>query len=394
LRIVDVKTMVLRRFLLIRVETDEGIYGLGEGHCSKEQIMALERLIVEQDPTDVERVMLKIRSTGAFKPWGSAVSAVEMALWDIAGKAAGLPVYRLLGGKIRDRVRIYCDCGAGLPSDPDDPASRYTPEAYAENARRRLEMPQGFTILKFDIGFHGSQLRYVPGGTYEVYWSYPARGQVTERGLKAEVACVRALKDVLGDKVGLALDCGPGQTIPDALKLAQALEPFNVLWAEDLLTGDFTPYVDAEAYRLVTSRTTTPILTGEQIYLRQGFKSLIERHAVDIVAPDICDVGGLAEAKWIAEFADLYGLLIAPHSLGLPIVFMANVHAAAAMPQNFIAFEFHMADAPWWEDIADGIEKPLISEGFADVPETPGLGVELNEKEVRKHLADGETFFE
>jgi L-alanine-DL-glutamate epimerase-like enolase superfamily enzyme len=160
------------------------------------------------------------------------------------------------------------------------------------------------------------------------------------------------------------------------------------------LTGDYVPYVDAEAYRLLTSSTSTPILTGEQIYLRQGFKSLIDLHAVDIVAPDICDVGGLAETKWIAEFADLYNVLAAPHSLGLPIVFMANVHAAAAMPKNFIAFEFHMADVPWWEELVKGIEKPLVKDGFTKVPDTPGLGIELNEKAVREHLAEGETYFE
>ena len=394
MKIVDLKATILERFVVIRLETDEGIYGYGEAHCPKEHVMNLKRSIVGQDPTDVERVMMRIRHRGAFKPWGSGVSAVEMALWDIAGKAAGLPVYKLIGGKTRDKVRGYCDCGAGVRLDPENPASAYSPEAYAEKARRRMKMPQGFTILKFDIGFHGGQLLSVPGGVYEADRMYPTRGHATEKGLKAEVACVKAVKEVLGDQIGLALDCGPGQTLPAAISLAKALEPFSVLWAEDLLTGDFVPYVDAEAYRLLTSSTSTPILTGEQIYLRQGFKSLIDLHAVDIVAPDICDVGGLAETKWIAEFADLYNVLIAPHSLGLPIVFMANVHAAAAMPKNFIAFEFHMADVPWWEDLVKGIEKPLVEDGFTKVPDTPGLGIELDEKVVREHLAEGETYFE
>jgi len=394
LKITDLKAISLGRASVIRIDTDEGIYGYGEAHCPKQQVMLLKRFILGEDPTNVERVLRKIRHRGAFKPFGSPVSGIEMALWDIAGKAAGLPVYRLIGGKVRDKVRVYCDCGSGVRLDPEDPKSAYSPEAYAEKARIRMKMPQGFTILKFDIGFHGGQLLSVPGGAYEAEASYPTRGHVTERGLKAEIACVEAIKNVLGDKIGLAVDCGPGQTLPSAIKLAKALEPFNLLWAEDLLTGDHTPYTDPKAYRLLTSSTSTPILTGEQIYLRQGFRDLIEQHAVDIVAPDICDVGGLSEAKWIAEFADLYGLLIAPHNMGLPIVFMANVHAAAAMPQNFIAFEFHSADIPWWEDLVKGLEKPIIKDGFVEVPENPGLGVELDEKVVRKHLPEGESYFD
>ena len=394
MKITDLKAMTLGGFTVIRIDTDEEICGYGEAHCPKQQVMFLKRFIIGEDPTNVERVMKKIRFRGAFKPFGSPVSAIEMALWDIAGKAAGLPVYKLIGGKIRDKVRVYCDCGAGVRLDPDDPKSAFSPEAYAEKARIRMNMPQGFTILKFDIGFHGGQLLSVPSGVYEAERAYPTKGHVTERGLKAEIACVEAIKDVLGDKIGLALDCGPGQSPPAAIKLAKALEPFNVLWAEDLLTGDHTPYTDAKAYRLLTSSTSTPILTGEQIYLRYGFRELIEQHAVDIVAPDICDVGGLAEAKWIAELADLYGLLIAPHNIGLPIAFVANVHAGAAMPQNFIAFEFHSADIPWWEEIVKGLEKPLIKDGFAKVPDSPGLGIELNEKAVRKLLPEGEKYFE
>ena len=397
LKITDLKAITLGRVSIIRIDTDEGIYGYGEAHCPKQQVIPLKRFILGEDPTNVEKVMKKIRFRGAFKPFGSQISAIEIALWDIAGKAAGLPVCKLLGGKVRDKVRVYCDCGAGVLWDPDDPTSAYSPEAYAEKARRRMKMPQGFTILKFDIGFHGShggQLLSVHGGSYEAEDLYPTKGHVTERGLKAEIACVEAIKDVLGDKIGLAVDCGPGQSLPSAIKLAKALEPFNLLWAEDLLTGDYTPYTDPEAYRILTSSTVTPILTGEQIYLRHGFRDLIEQHAVDIVAPDICDVGGLAEAKWIAEFADLYGLLIAPHNVGLPIVFMANVHTAAAMPQNFIAFEFHSVDIPWWEDIVKGLEKPMIKDGFVNVPDSPGLGIELNEKVMRKHLSEGEKYFE
>lgn len=394
MKIVDLKTTYIDRFLVLRIDTDEGIYGYGRAGGERKVLENLKRYIIDQDPTDVERVMMRLRWRGGFKPWGNAISGIEVALWDIAGKTAGVPIHKLLGGKTRDKVRVYCDCGSGVRLDPEDPTSAFTPEAYVEKARRRMRLPQGFKILKFDIGFHGRQLLSVQGGSYEALETYPTRGHVTEIGLKSEIAIVTALKEVLGEKIGLALDCGPGQTVPDAIKLTKALEPFNVVWAEDLLTGDYSKHVDPKSYQLVTSSTSTPTLTGEEIYLRYGFKDLIDQHAVDIVSPDIGDVGGIAEAKWIAELADLYGVLVAPHSGGLPISFMANVHAAAAMPRNYIAFEFHEADLPWWEDLVDGVKKPMIKEGFAEVPNTPGLGIELNEKVVRKHLPEGETFFE
>lgn len=382
--------------VIVRVDTDEGIYGYGEGHGEKKAILNLKEYIVGQDPTDVERVMMRIRWRGGSKPWGAAVSAINIALWDIAGKAAGVPVYKLLGGKTRDKVRLYCDSGTGIPLEPGE--SKYTPEAYAENAKMKISLPQGFTIYKFDIGFHGGHYLHIPGGFWE-YDEHPTRpvtirGHATEIGIKAQVACVKAVKEVLGEKYGLGVDCGPGQTIPAAVKLVKELEPYNLMWAEDLLQGDGNPHTDADAYKIVTRSTSTPTLAGEQIYLRQGFKSLIEKRAVNIVAPDVRDCGGITELKFIAELANMYGVLIVPHEFGLPISFMANVHAGAAMPRNFIAFEHHRSDDLWWEDLVDGVKKPLIKNGFATPPEKPGLGIELNEKNVRKHLAEGETYFE
>lgn len=410
MKIVDLKATTVKGYhgigpyKIIRIDTDEGIYGYGEatwgpkGPLPRDYVLALKPYIVGQDPRDVEAVMMRIRHMGGFGGLGAHVSAVSMALWDIAGKAAGLPVYRLLGGKIRDKVRIYCDCGSGVCLDPDNPASAYSPEAYAQRARSRKDLPEGYTILKFDLGVHGGfpspHLFNVPGGLYETDDSYPYRGHAAERGLKAEIACVEAIKEVLGEEIGLALDCGPGQSLPASISLVQALESFNVVWAEDLIQGAEDPYVDAEAHRLLTASTSTPILTGENVYLRQGFKRLIDQHAVDIVSPDIQNVGGLAEAKWVAEFADLYGLLVAPHNANLAISFMANVHVAAAMPRNFLAFEFHATDVSWWEDMVTGVEKPLIKEGFATVSDRPGLGIELNEDIVRQHLVEGETYFE
>ena len=204
------------------------------------------------------------------------------------------------------------------------------------------------------------------------------------------------MKSVLGDEVGLALDCGPGWTVPDAIRLARALEPLNVAWLEDMITGDYTPYVLADLYRDVRQSTSTPIHTGEQIYLRQNFMDLIEKRAVNILGPDPADVGGIAELKWIAEYADLHGLLIAPHGIfdGL-IGLAAHVHLCAALPDNYIAFECPIAKPAWWSEIVQGLPNPIVKDGFIEVWDKPGLGVTLNAEAARPHLSeDDKDFFD
>jgi len=395
MKITDLKCTVIGRNPVVRIDTDEGVSGLGEIESSKDylkpHVMFYKRYILGQDPTNVERVMLRIRRLGAFKPWGSSVSAIEMALWDIAGKAAGVPVYRLFGGKVRDKVRVY---NGGVRT----PMKGVSPEDYAENARWMKNLPERFTIVKYAIGFHGSMLAQVPGSFYgevEEGSPYVTRGHVSERGLKHVVTCVKAMKEVLGEEIGLALDCGPGWTVPSAIKLAKELEPLNIMWLEDLITGDYTPYVLSDLYRQITRTTTTPIHTGEQIYLRQGFKELIEQHAVDVIGPDPLDVGGIAELKWVAEFADLYGILVAPHGIldGL-IGLAALVQMSATLPKNYIAFEYPVGDPKWWYDIVEGLPNPIVKDGFIEIWDKPGLGVELNEKAARKHLPEGDDFFD
>src|SRR5262249_22779010 len=218
---------------------------------------------------------------------------------------------KLLGGKVRDRVRVS-NGGVRFPM------AGYSPSHYADDMARMKAAREGFTIVKQGIGYHSQMFAGNPDlmlGDWQAAARYPNRGPLTERGLKHVVACVEAMKEVLGDEIGLALDCGPGWTVPDAIRLARAVEPLNVLWLEDLLTGDYTPYVQAELYREVTQSTTVPIHTGEQIYLRQNFTELIEKNAVRVIGPDPADVGGIAELKWVAEYADLHGIQMAPHGV-------------------------------------------------------------------------------
>jgi L-alanine-DL-glutamate epimerase-like enolase superfamily enzyme len=396
MKITDLRCAIIGQNPVVRIVTDEGIDGYGEAESTKpylkSHVLFYRQYLLGEDPTNVERVMMKIRRMASFKPWGSAVSAIEMALWDIAGKAAGVPVYKLLGGKTRDRVRVY-NGGVRFPMDG------VSPDDYAVNMLKMKSSPECFSIIKQAVGFHSQMVNKVPDFFYGDLQSgapHANKGLLTEKGLKHVISCVEAMKDVLGDEVGLALDCGPGWTVPDAIRLAKALEPLNILWLEDLITGDYTPYVSAEVYKEVTRATSTPIHTGEQIYLRQNFMDLIEKQAVRIIGPDPADVGGLAELKWIAEYADLHGILMAPHGVfdGL-IGLAALVHSTAAMPQNYIAFEYPIARPDWWYDIVDGLPNPIVRDGFIQVWDAPGLGVTLNRDRACDYLMPGdEAFFD
>jgi L-alanine-DL-glutamate epimerase-like enolase superfamily enzyme len=396
MKITDLKCAIIGQNPVVRIVTDEGIDGYGEVESFKPYlkpfVLFFRDALLGEDPTNVERVMLKIRQRGAFKPYGSAVSAIEMALWDIAGKAAGLPVYKLLGGKIRDKVRVY---NGAIRF----PMTGYAPEDYAENMRQMMARPEGFTIIKQGVGFHSPMKREIPNFYYGDPGSSPFhgaldRGLLTERGLKHVIECVEAMKEVTGDTVGLALDCGPGWTVPDAIRLARALEPLNVMWLEDLITGDYVPYVNADVYLDVTRSTSTPIHTGEQIYLRQNFKDLIERHAVNIVGPDPADVGGIAELKWIAEYADLHGLLMAPHGTGDGLLGLAAlVQVCATLPHNYIAFEYPIGKPDWWYDIVEGLPDPIVVDGFIDVWDRPGMGVNLIPEKARAYLTEEDREF-
>jgi L-alanine-DL-glutamate epimerase-like enolase superfamily enzyme len=327
----------------------------------------------------------------------------------------------LLGGKMRDRVRIY-NGGVRFPM----PA--HTPRDYAENMAQMKEAKEGFTLIKQSIAFHypgsilisqmssseerkprsknGAPLTHahnpaMMGAIPDMWYDEPRagsphldRGLMTERGFDYVVACVEAMKKVLGDEVGLALDCGPGWMVKDAIRFARALEPLHITWLEDLLTGDYSPSPNADLYRELTASTVTPIHTGEQIYLRENFMDLIERHAVNVIGPDPEDVGGIAELKWIAEYADLHGILVAPHGVfdGL-FGLAAHVHLAAALPQNYIAFEYPLGQPDWWYDIVDGLPDPIVKKGFVDVWDKPGLGLTFNVKAAKAHLSDEDRGF-
>lgn len=394
MKITELRCAVIGHAPVVRIVTDSGLSGYGPVESSKPYLKPVielyEKFIVGEDPTDVERVMLKIRRFAGFKPWGSAVSTIEIALWDLAGKAAGLPIHKLLGGKVRDRVRVY---NGGVRPKMDG----HEPEDYAEAMRTMKASEQGFTLIKQSLAYHGQGALHYPDGFYgEVRTgpSHPSRGMMTERGIDYVVACVRAMKEVLGNEIGLALDLGPGWMVPDAIRLARAVEPLNIAWLEDVLTGDYVPYVNPRQYRELTSSTTTPIHTGEQIYLRQNFVELIETQAVRVIGPDPLDVGGIAELKWVAEYADLHGILVAPHGVNDGLLGLAAlVQLGATLPDNYIAFEYPVGKPDWWYSIVDGLPDPIVVDGFIEVGDRPGLGIEFKVEEARKYLDVADSGF-
>ena len=394
MKITDLKCAIIGNNPVIRITTDEEIEGIAAGEANKSylkpMILFYKDLIVGKDPTDVERVMLGIRRLGGFKPWGAAVSMIEMALWDIAGKAAGVPVYKLLGGKIRDRVRVY-NGSIRFPLEGNQP------EHYAHAMQKMKDLPERFSIIKQAVAFHDSMYSEIESfyyGTPVTEGRYPNRGMLTQKGFNHLVKCIEAMVDVLDDEVGLALDCGPGMTVVDALKLAKAVEGMNVTWLEDMITGDYTPYVLSDLYLQVTPHTSTAIHTGEQIYLRQNFVELIEQKAVNIIGPDPADVGGISEMKFIAEYADLHGILFAPHGTGDGLLGLAAlVQLAATLPDNYIAFELPSGDTEWWYEILNGIEHLVVEDSHIVVPDLPGIGITFKKQEAIRYLRDDDRGF-
>ena len=219
------------------------------------------------------------------------------------------------------------------------------------------------------------------------------QGQISERGMAHLLDCVAAMKEVLGDKVSLALDCGPGWFLPDAIRFARAVEKYDLMWLEDMLTGDYVPWVNPQAYRELTVSTSTPIHTGEQIYLRHNFKELIETQAVRVIGPDPADIGGIAELKWVAEHAYMHSIMMAPHGTANGLLGLgALINVCATLPANYIAFEYPSASDPWWSEIVTGLpDGPIVKDSMVDLLEAPGLGLDIDPEAARGSISARRT---
>jgi L-alanine-DL-glutamate epimerase-like enolase superfamily enzyme len=412
LKIVRLKTAVVEGnfdWTFVRIETDEGIQGLGECFFAPGLtaiLRSLEPLLLAEDPRDVHRLFRKMQlaTSGAGSVAGivfNAISGIEAALWDVLGQWLHVPIYRLLGGKFRDQIRIYADCHSGealeslddvlrsrqpswvrqntkhTPKDYYDQTDNAAPSSPDEYRKRALAMKsQGYTALKFDLDVPGTQ------------GSDPHNRCLTNPAIDHMVALIGAVREAVGEDIDLAVDCHWRYSVSDVVKVARALEPFRLLWLEDPV-----PPESVGALRAVSSRVKIPIATGENLYLFEGFREMLQTHTVGIVTPDLQKVGGLAVAGQIAQFADAQTIPVAPHNISSPIGTLTSAHFCAAIP-NFLVLEFHASDVPFWDDLVEGIPKPIIQNGWMHLPDKPGLGVRLNEKVARKYARKGEPFFE
>ncbi len=406
LRITDMKyctTTVLGRTSIIRIDTNQGIYGLGEVRDGADVRYALflKSRILGANPCNVEQIFKAIRQFGGQSRQAGGVCGVEMALWDIVGKAYNVPAWQLLGGRYRDKIRLYAD----------------TPEAGSPEEQKKLMNyrinDQGYTWLKMDLGI--GELKGIPGalvndkfwqnsggniaqwGDQSNYMSYAntlhpfTQIQITDKGLDELAKLVDTVRGMLGYQIPLATDHYGHFDLNNGIRLGKAVEKYRLAWLEDIVSWELT-----DQWKTMSDALETPCLTGEDIYLLKNFKPLIDIHAVDIIHPDLATSGGLLETKRIGDYAEEHGIAMAMHQAGTPVSFMANVNCAAAT-QNFLALEHHSIDLPWWESLVKTTDgRQLITKGFANLPLTaPGLGIELNDEVVKQHLHESDkTYFE
>jgi len=375
----DIDTLVIDGnfpWTIVTVEADDGTVGIGEAYPSPgvHEIISdyLRPVLVGEVPLDVERLYNLMRESlsgrGSQQGVGTiAISGVEIALWDLAGKLLDQPVYQLLGGKMREEVMVYADCHAGeamvASADEGQEGETYEPEAYAQAAR--IAVDEGFDLVKFDLD--------VPSGRE---LNRKSR-HVDPPEIEHKRCIVEAVTEELGSDAEVAVDLHWNFNPEAAGRLCRAIEPYDLAWIEDPL-----PPENTDAMRELKHRVDVTLLTGENRYGRHGFRDLIEEQGVDFLAPDVPKAGGIAETKKIADMAEAYYQTLVPHNIGSPVATVATAHVGATIP-NFYAVEYHAREVPWWEDLVDGPD--LIQDGTITVPDEPGLGIELDWDIVREH---------
>ena len=370
---------------LIRIDTNQGLVGWGEVRDGSSETYALflKSRVLGENPCNVDKIFRKIKQFGYHARQAGGVCGIEMAMMDLAGKAWGVPCWQMLGGKFRDRVRLYADT-----------TQRQDPKEQAALLKER--MSKGITYLKQDFGI--GLLKDVPGALSMPLGTNIGGGQtvmhpftgieISDKGLAWLSDWVGQIREIIGMEIPLSTDHYGHISVNSCIKLARTMEKWNLAWMEDMV-----PWQLGAQMKEIRESTTTPILTGEDIYLKEDFIKLIDMGAVDMIHPDLASSGGLIETKKIGDYAMEHGVPMAMHFAGTPVSFMANVHCAAAT-ENFISLEHHSMDVAWWESLVRTTGgNPLVEKGFAVVPDSPGLGVELNEEVVRQHLRKDSEYF-
>ena len=371
---------------IIRIDTNQGVYGLGEVRdiAGPNYALMLKSRILGENPLNIDFIFQQIQQFGGNARQAGGVCAIEMALWDIAGKVYGVPIYQMLGGKWRDKIRIYADT-----TESKDP------KEYGQRAKIRKE-EMGLTWLKMDLGIN--LLEGIPDTVTrpsgQSRWEKSLQphpftaAEITDKGIDRLSEYVAAVREAVGMEIPLSMDHLGHIGVKSCIRLGRAYEKYNLSWMEDVI-----PWFYTDLLKRITQESPTPTITGEDIYREEDFEVLCSNHAVSKIHPDLATSGGILQTHRIGDMAFKYGVPMAMHFAGTPVSCMANVHCAAAT-RNFLALENHSLDVPWWQDLVEGIDKPIVNKGYITVPDKPGLGVTLNEDVVKQHLKPGTGYFE
>jgi galactonate dehydratase len=378
LKITDVKCGYIKGSLFVKIYTNQGIWGCGEGvdaipgtyHLVKNFGARLKG----KSPLNVHRLFEDIRKSGFFQGaqsgmYVAVLSAIEAALWDLTGKALNLPVYQLLGGKFRDKVRVYNDTALYQVRLPK-------PKDFADAALKAKSM--GFNAMKFDLDQANDPNKY---DAYN-WTASPAE-------LQRMVDQITAAREAVGPNIDICVDMHGRYDAPTGHAVAKLLEPLKLMWLEEPI-----PAENVEAYKLIADSTTTPICAGENLYLGYGFRKILEIGGVDIIMPDLQKTGGLGEGQRIANLSNLYYVPFAPHMVASFLGAMATAHVFASVP-NFLIMEWqsYFHTDPMFKEIIT-YDGEWVENSFITVSEKPGIGVEINEEAMKKYAIPGIPFFE
>ena len=378
-KITDIKVMMLqgpRTYTLIKVLTDAGVYGIGEGYGSpgvgvKEGVFELRPYFIGKDPLEIDALYAGLgqRTDGSAHMLLRAVSGIEMALWDVAGKILNVPVVTLLGGKFRDSVRMYHDEG---------PRNLLEPSSCREWADKMKADKAGWTGFKFGPPRSNARIDRARDGSNRL---------LTSKELRDIRIGFENCRNAIGEDYDIICHCHWEYDLRTAIQLSEAIEPIKPMWLEDPMPPDFS-----ESWVRLRSASKVPIGMGENLARRHGFKDFIINQGCDIVQLDVRNTGGLLESKKISDLADLFYLPMAAHDTGSIVCNIATVHWAASV-RDFLAAETLIGRGNWMDDVIlhDG---PIVKDGHIAVPTKPGLGIELNKEVVKANLARGEKYWD
>jgi galactonate dehydratase len=377
LKITEVKCGYSGGGLFVKIYTNQGIWGCGEGvdaiAGTYYLIKRISNQIKDRNPLNPNRIAEELRKANFFGGaqsgmYVAVLSAIETALWDLTGKALGLPIYQLLGGKFRDKVRVYCDTELYTRNNP-------VPDDYAKAALGAVD--RGYTAVKFDIDSATDPNKFDR-------YNWTASNAELERMYDS----IAAVRKAVGPHIDICVDMHGRYDATTGRRVAKMMEPLNLMWLEEPVPAD-----NIDVYKTITQETSTPICAGENFYLGYGYTRLLSEAGIDIVMPDLQKCGGLGEGQRIANLANLYYVPFSPHMVGSFVGAMATAHVCASVP-NFHILEWQtLSDTePKWKEIVT-YDKPFIEKGFLVVSDKPGIGVEINEEGLKKYAVPGVPFF-